>query len=170
MLKPIKSILFATNLSESCIPAFEMAATLAVQNQATLVLVHVLAQMPDYVESRLKGMLGNEEFEALVQRNSNSARQALIGKQSSSNLIREALNQFCTNAGIEDDSCTYQSREIVVADGDLVDEIISAAKKFDCGLIVLGARENFLKDNAIGSTIKSVMRRSKIPVMMVPPT
>lgn len=169
MFKPIKSILFATNLSQSCMPAFEMAASMATRYQATLVLLHVLERVPDYVESRLRGMLGEKNYDELVQKNSENARQALIGKKSSSSLIRDALDQFCTDAGIDDASCGYQSREIVVAEGDLVDEIITLAKKHTCDLIVLGAREGFISDNSIGHTIKAVMRHSKVPVMMVPP-
>lgn len=169
MFKPIKSILFATNLSQSCIHAFEMAASMATRYQATLVLLHVLERVPDYVESRLKGMLGEKNYAELVQKNSENARQALIGKKSSSTLIRDALDQFCTDAGIDDASCGYQSREIVVAEGDLVDEILTQAKEHNCDLIVMGAREGFLSDNSIGHTIKAVMRHSRIPVMLVPP-
>lgn len=170
MFTPIKSILFATNLSETCLPAFNMAASMATRHQATLVLLHVLERMPDYVESRLKGLLGEKEYEDLAQKNSDNARQALIGKKSSNQFIREALAQFCTDAGIDDDSCGYQSREIVVSEGDLIEEIISQTNESKCDLIVMGARAGFLSDNSIGHTIKAVMRQSKVPVMMVPPT
>ncbi|MFK5951584.1 MAG: universal stress protein [Desulfobacterium sp.] len=169
MFKPIQSILFATNLTKGCIPAFEMAASLATHHQATLVLIHVLQQIPEYIETRLKSLFGEQGYDDLVQRNSNSARHALIGKQFSSTLVHEALKQFCTNAGIDDDACNYQSRKIIVTTGDLTDEILENAEKHDCSLIVMGAREGFIADNSIGYTIKSIMRRSKIPVIMVPP-
>ena len=52
MLKPLKAILFATNLSENCRDAFDFAASLATRYQATLVLLHVMEKMPDYVEGR----------------------------------------------------------------------------------------------------------------------
>ncbi len=169
MIKPIQSILFATNLNKTCLPALEMAAVMATRHQATLVLMHVVEQMPEYIETRLKGLFGEQEYEDMVQKKSNTARAALIGKISASGLVREALEQFCANAGIDDDACDYQAREIVVTGGNLVEEIIATSKKYNCGFIVMGAREGFLTDNSIGHTIKSVMRRSKIPVMMVPP-
>jgi nucleotide-binding universal stress UspA family protein len=169
MFKPIKSIMFATDLSETCRQAFEMAAAMATKHQATLVLMHVLEQMPDNVESRLKGLLGQSHYDELINKHSANAREALIGKKSSNTLIQEALAQFCTNAGIDDDSCDYQSREILVMEGNVVEEILNQAKKFQCDLIVMGSREGFLSDNKIGHTIKSVMRSSNIPVMMVPP-
>ena len=169
MFKPIQSILFATNLNQSCIPAFEMAASLATHHQATLVIIHVLQQLPEYIENRLKNLFGEQGYDDFVQKNSDSARHALIGKQSSSTLVHEALKQFCTNAGIDDDACNYHSREIIVTTGNLIDEIMANAEAQDCSLIIMGAREGFIADNSIGHTIKSIMRRSKIPVIMVPP-
>lgn len=169
MFKPMETILFATNLSENCRAAFELAASMATRYQATLVLLHVLEKMPDYITGRLKGLLGEKQWAEMSQRHANNAREALIAKKSSSKLIKEALDQFCANAGIDDASCGYHSREIVVADGDLVEEIINQTNNYKANLIVMGSREGFLSDNRIGSTIKSIMRKAHVPVMVVPP-
>jgi nucleotide-binding universal stress UspA family protein len=169
VFKPIKNILFATNLTENCLSAFHFAASLATRYQATLVLLHVIEKMPDYVEGRLRGLLGEQQWKQMTTSHANEARQALIGKQSSSRMIRAALEQFCSDAGIDDASCGYHSREIVVADGDVIEEVINQSKSYNCELIVLGTREGFLSSNSIGPTIKGILRQSKIPVMMVPP-
>jgi nucleotide-binding universal stress UspA family protein len=169
MFKPIQSILFATNLSENCLAAFDFAASMATRYQATLVLLHVLEKMPEYIEGRLKGLLGEQQWQELSQTHADNARQVLIGKKSSSKLIREALDKFCIDAGIDDASCGFHSREIVIADGEIVEEIIEQSKKYEADLIILGTRDGFLSDNRIGQTIKSVLRNSKIPVMVVPP-
>ncbi len=169
MFKPIRSILFATNLSENCRAAFDFAVSMATRYQATLVLLHVIEKMPEYVEGRLRGLLGEKQWKEMSQSHADNARQALIGKKSSSKLIREALDRFCVDAGIDDASCGYHSREIVIADGEIVEEIIEQSKKYKADLIVLGTRDGFLSDNRIGQTIKAIMRNSKIPVMVVPP-
>jgi len=169
MFKPIQSILFATNLSENCRAAFDFAASMATRYQATLVLLHVIEKMPEYVEVRLKGLLGADQWREMAESHVDNARQALIGKKSSSKLIREALDRFCANAGIDDASCGYHSREIVIADGEIAEEVIRQSKEYKADLIVLGTRDGFLSDNRIGQTIKSIMRSSKIPVMVVPP-
>lgn len=169
MFKPIHSILFATNLSEYCRAAFDLAASMATRYQATLVLLHVVEKMPEYVEGRLRGLLGQKKWQEMSTGHADHARQALIGKKSSNKLIREALDQFCTEAGIDDASCGYHSREIVIVDGEIVEEIVAQSKKYNADLIVLGSREGFLSDNRIGQTIKAVLRNSKIPVMVVPP-
>jgi len=169
MFKPIQTILFATNLSENCTAAFDFAASMATRYQATLVLLHVIEKMPEYVEGRLKGLLGEMQWKEMSQSHAVNARQTLIGKKSSSKLIREALDRFCIDAGIDDASCGYHSREIVVTDGEIVEEVIEQSKKYKADLIVMGTRDGFLSDNRIGQTIKSVLRNSKIPVMVVPP-
>lgn len=170
MFKPLSSILFATNLSENCRPAFECAASLATRYQANLVLLHVIEKMPDYIEGRLRGLLGEKQWREMGASHESNARETLIGKKSDSKLVREALEQFCADAGIDDDACGYSSREVLVTDGDIVDEIIDKSKAHNCDLIVLGARQGLLsKETAIGPHIKGVLRRSRIPVMVVPP-
>jgi nucleotide-binding universal stress UspA family protein len=79
------------------------------------------------------------------------------------------IRDSCSAAGIDDDACGYHSREIVVTDGEVIQDILKTSKDFDCDLIVMGTKQGFLSHNSIGAIIKDVMRQSKIPVMMVPP-
>jgi len=170
MFKPISSILFATNLTDNCKPAFEYAASLATRYQATLVFLHVIEKMPGYVEGRLRAMLGEKQWREMAEAHEDNARQTLIGKKSDSRLIREALEKFCIEAGIDDTTCGYHSREIVVADGEIIDEILKNSEKFECDAIIMGARQGYIsKGTAIGPHIKGVLRQSKIPVTIVPP-
>lgn len=168
-MKPVSSILFATNLTENCRPAFEFAASMATRYQATLVLLHVLEKIPDYVEARLRGMLGEEKWKAYTAAHEKTARETLIGKKSESKMIRDALEKFCAEAGIDNDACGYHSREIVLTDGEVVEDIITQARAFNCDLIVMGAHQGFITGTSIGATIKNVLRGSKMPVLVVPP-
>ena len=158
MFKQVKAILFATNLSESCRQAFDFAAAMATRFEATIILLHVMEKMPDYVEGRLRGLLGQKQWDEMQSSHERNAQEALIGKKSSNRMVREALTQFCSQVGIDDASCGYHSREIVVTDGDVVEDIVKTSKNYNCDLIILGAREGFLSKNSIGTTIKSVMR------------
>lgn len=168
MLKPLNAILFATNLNENCRDAFDFTAVLATQFQAKIVLLHVLEKMPDYIEGRLQGMLGKKKWGSLANAQENRARQQLIGKKSTNRMIQKALGEFCSTAGIDDDLCGYQSREIVVREGELVESIIESSQKYDCDLIVMGAREGIVAKTSVGPTIKAVLRQSQIPVLVVP--
>jgi len=168
-MNPIKSILFATDLSEKCRPAFEFAASMATRYQATIILLHVTEKIPGYVESRLKGLFGEEEFEKIAKDHEKSMQEKLIAKKTSDNFIRTALEQFCLKSGIDDASCNFTSREVVIRNGEVVDEIIRQSKNYACDLIILGGRKGRLNTTPIGSVIKETLRRSKIPVLVVPP-
>ena len=168
-MKPVSSILFATNLTENCRPAFEFAASMATRYQATLVLLHVLEKIPDYVEARLRGMLGDEKWKEYTAAHEKTARDTLIAKKSDSKMIREVLENFCAEAGIDDDACGYHSREIVLTDGEVVEDIITQARNYNCDLIVMGAHQGFITGTSVGATIKNVLRGSKKPVLVVPP-
>jgi nucleotide-binding universal stress UspA family protein len=149
--------------------AFESAAAIATRFQATLVLLHVMEKVPEYVESHLRELMGKERLEEIIESNISGARREMAGKKSSNTMIQEALASFCSQAGIDDDACGYHSREIVVTEGDVVDGIIQGAIDYQCDLIVMGTREGFFSHNSIGPTIKGVMRQTRIPVMVVPP-
>jgi nucleotide-binding universal stress UspA family protein len=168
-MKSISSILFATNLSKNCTPAFEFAASLATRYQATLVILHVLERMPDYIEAYLRGMLGEEKWQTYTEAHQKNALDNLAGKKSDNRIIREALEKFCAEAGIDDAACGYHSREIVLTDGNVVEDIISQARRHRCDLIIMGAHQGIITGTSVGATVKNVLRGSKLPVLVVPP-
>ena len=169
MFKPVNTILFATDLSDNCRQAFVFAAALAIQFQATLILLHVIERSHDFVEGRLRRLLGDSQYQNMRKSQENDAKKVLIGKKSISKMIRETLTKICDQAGVGDGSGGYHSREIVISDGDVVDGIIEKVKEYNCDLIIMGTHSSFLSKGTIGSTIKSVMQQSKRPVMVVPP-
>jgi len=171
MFKTIKTILFATDLSPNCRSAFEAAISLAAQYQAKLVLLHVISgrNVPSFIEGHLRTAMGDEKWEALATEHQQDARHALIGKMTPESLLHTALKQYCADAGIHDVKSGIRSHEIVVAEGDMVQEVLTQAANYECDLIVIGARKGFLKSNSIGPTAKGVMRKTRIPVLFVPP-
>lgn len=164
-----KTILFATNLSENCQQAFNCAAIIAVRFQATIILVHVIEKPTDYIEGRLRVLLGEVQWLNLQKSKENNAKSSLLAKKSVSKMVKEALTQFCDQVGIADASWGYQSRAVIIAEGDVVDDIIKTTKHYNCDLIIMGAHQGFLSNNTIGSTIKDVMKHSKRPAMVIPP-
>lgn len=168
MFKGIKSILFATNLSKNCVPAFDVAVMLSLKFEAKITLLHVMESIPDYVEGRLEGLLGENQWQEMMHAHETDIRQKLIGKRSSNALIQKALEIFCSEAGIDDASCGYQAREVVIDDGDVTESILANAKAHECDIIIMGAPETRLLKKSIGNTTKSVLKKSKVPVIVVP--
>ena len=169
MIQRVKTILFTSNLSENSRHAFNYAAMLTTEFNAKIVLLHVVEKMPETVESRMRGLFGDSHWEEILNSHMKDAHQMLVGKVTSKQMIRAALSQFCDEAGIDSGECGYVEREIVIKSGDVVDEILEQSKTQKCDMIVMGAGKGFLSDTSIGPVIKSVMKRSRIPVMVVPP-
>ncbi|MFH1155484.1 MAG: universal stress protein [Pseudomonadota bacterium] len=168
MFKGIKTILFPTDLSKNCIPAFDFATLLSLQFQSKIVFLHVKEKIPDYIEGRLEGLLGEDQWQGIIDSHDNTIRQKLIGKRSSSKLIQMALEHLCEGNGSGDGAC--QSKEIVISDGDapVADIIIETLKAHDCDLIVMGANRGVLSKQSVSGTLKSVMKHSEVPVVVVP--
>lgn len=169
MFNPIKSILFATNLSVACKPALVASVYLAAQHKADFILLHVVnSEVPGHVEGYYKRVLGEEKWEILKQKHEQDARNALIGKMSHRAMGQRALRQFCTESGINPRDFEFNWQEIVVASKDLTDTILTQAQENHCSLIVLGSKKGYLSENSIGSKIKKILVKSQIPVMIVP--
>ena len=92
----------------------------------------------------------------------------LIGKKRDHIVIREALECFCQDLrpGTEDQDTATD--EIVIKRGNAVAQILSTAKEMRCDMIVMGAHGlGALLDTMMGSTASRVLRRSKVPVLVV---
>lgn len=168
MLKPIESILFATDLTQDSQPALDFTIAVATRFQATIYMLHVMESLPEGTRDKMVSLLGNHKWEELVHSKEESVHKSLLGKQSTAAKVRESVQEFCRQEGINQDSCNFQSREIIISDGDVVEDILKNAESNACDLIVLGGHRNIFSQNGIGSTAKGVLKKSKIAVTVVP--
>lgn len=170
MLKPIQSILFATDLTPNCQQALDFTIALATRFKATIYMLHVIEKLPNNIDEKLKDLLGKHQWEDLVTSHQANARRSLLGKQSTNSRVREAVSTFCKEVGIDDDACDFTSSEIIISDGDIAEEILAKAADNECDLIVLGGHKNlFSASSNVGSTTKTVLKNAKIPVTIAPP-
>lgn len=168
MVNQLKSILLATNLKEYNKVAFDVAVSLATHYSAKLVLLHVLEKIPEQAGASLRWIFGEEQLKQLHDDKVEKRRQSLVGKNISSAVIRSALDDYCERTGIDAESCGIVPREIIISEGDIVEDILKYSKDHDCGMIVLGAHEGLFSKSAISLNIKRVLKQSTIPVLIVP--
>ena len=163
----IQKILYATDLSEAAKPAFAHAATMAAKYDAGLVIVHVLDEKPD-LDEKIIGYVRADQWEEIKKRNEDDARSALIGKLSPRSLIGEALDLFAKDASQEMEEISFRTDGVFVVRGNPVEQILQQSVEQDCDMIVMGTHgEGTLADAMIGSTARRVVRRSRIPVLVV---
>jgi nucleotide-binding universal stress UspA family protein len=165
---PIRTVLMATNLQEYNKVAFDVASSLATHHQANLVLLHVLEKIPKNVEARLTWLFGEEERKKVLQSQTQNVQKTLTGKSISSHVIQSALRKYCEKAGFEGAADWNPTRNILVDEGDVVETILRNAYQINANIIVLGTHEGLLTESAISKVVKNVLKRSKIPVLIVP--
>lgn len=168
MIKPVLKILFATDLSENCQQALEFTIAQGTRFNAVIYMLHVITRLPENYEGQLKGLLGRHQWEDIASAKEAFVKKSLLGKKSTNVAVREKVQKFCKLAGINESSCDFQSREIIISDGEVVDEILAKAEENGCDLIIMGARKSYFSGNSIGSTINAVLKGTKIPVTIVP--
>ena len=167
MLKPIDVILFATDLTPGCQQAYEFAVAMAIRNKALLYILYIIADIPDTDENRLRSLVGRHQWQDLMQNKKEDIHKSLTGKRTS-NQVLEEIQDFCEKVGMDEDSCAFHSREIIISAGEVAETIIHNAEENECDIIVMGAHNGLISRNTIGDSIITVLKLSSIPVTVVP--
>jgi len=164
----IKTILYATDLSDNARYAFDYALSLADLYKANLILLHVLPETSDLVDKNVIGYIGEKQWEAIKQRHFQDAKAALIGKRRDHMVVSEIIDQFRNDAKAGLGSHSIPSDEIIVKKGNPVEIILETADENNCDLIVMGTHgQGSLADAMMGSTARRVVRQSQKPVLVV---
>ncbi|PLX40821.1 MAG: hypothetical protein C0608_07625 [Deltaproteobacteria bacterium] len=166
MVTNVKKILFATDLTNNSKYAFSYAALEAMTHGANMVLIHVMEDMPESVESYIEGFLGKSNWDKFQKENFSSARQKIIGKKSDYDIIKDALHAYPSIADFEK---PFEAQEVLVVSGEPAEQILKYAEERECDLIVLGAHKGIFGKRSLGSVAKEVLHGAKIPVLIIPP-
>jgi len=168
MIPQIKKILFTTDLSKQTRHAFNYAVGLANQYGASLTILYVMEDLSPSQSANLQGFIGDERWGDLRQSHEQEVRQILIGKKKEGRMIRDALGDMFVSTQKEFKAPGVMAEEIVVTQGDTVDCILQEVEARACDLIVMGFHSRGrLEEAIIGSVSRSVLRRSKVPVLLV---
>ncbi len=168
MAKTLKTILLATNLQEYNKVAFDVAFSLATHYDARLILLHVIEKLPEQVESKLRWLLSEDQRKEIQDTQAEEVRKELIGKNISSAVIRTSLADYCEKIGVDENTRSSLPREVIVIEGDVVEEILKSAEEHDCGMIVMAAHEGLFDKTAVSRVIRNVLKKSTVPVLTVP--
>ncbi len=165
----IKKILYATDLSENARLAFAYAISLANVYGASITILHVLSKVPD-VDSVASAYIGHSKWQKIKQSVVDDAREALIGKKRENVAIREILTAFTEKeTGASNADADGITDEIIIKKGKADELIVDQAIERKCDVIVMGSHgHGAIEEVVVGSTARKVIRRSKIPVLVIP--
>ena len=171
MVQSTKNILFASDLSINMSGVFEHAATMAICQDANIIVLHVMEESP-HSEKRIRMAFGEALYKDLKSEQRSGARNILSGKNVDALKIRQAISGFFEGSEQNKESSENNSliSKIMVAEGrSVADEIISTAEEEVCDLIVMGCKQQGLLGEAIGNNVvRKVLKRSEVPLFIVP--
>lgn len=160
-------ILYTTDLSESGRYAFHHAASLTRSYGADLTVLHVIEGGPE-LDRRLFSYVDEKLWDDIKTRNLEEARDILIKRRRDNVAIKECVGQFCEvlqEKVAEEPDVSYH---IEVKMGDPVNLIIEESETGNYDLIVMGYHGHGpLRAAMLGDTVMRVVKRSKIPVLVV---
>ena len=169
MVPMIRNILFTTDLSENSRHAFTYAAVSAARHGARIVLLHVMEKSNPLAEHHVAALFGQEKWQKMQEGHKQSARNVIIGKRSDFDVIRHALASFSSFTDNTEAEIAFGDQDIIVKEGNVIDEILAVADEKECDLIVLGSHRGLRGKRSLGNVAKEILHRAKVPVLVVPP-
>ena len=159
MLPAIKRILFATDLSENAAHAFTYAVSLAAASKAEVHVLHVVESLSDDARLTLMMFVQDEATRKnALDRRRDMARESLEQRQ----------DRFWSSLGEDQRALRAHVTELEVVEGFPAEEILRRADRGHFDMIVLGAHQHGMSHSFLGNTAKRVMRRARIPTLVVP--
>ncbi len=157
MLPKIKTILYCTSLGPHAPYIFGYACALAKSLDAKIIAVHVIETLNRKQRTLLQNYAGQGRLHELLD---DAHKQALAEFPRQ---VQERLKPVCGA-----DEWNRLVSEVLVLEGDAETRIIETIIAKDADLVVVGAHtENSIIDRMIGSTARSLVKRSPIPVLTV---
>ena len=163
----IKNILYTTDLSESGRYAFTYALSLAHVYKADLTVLHVVKSEPE-LDRSLIGYIPDELWDSLKKESLEDARETLLGRKRDDTFIKKCIGKFCEEIQAEIPRDAYVGYNIALELGHPVEKIIDFAGNEGCDIIVMASHgRSTLEDAMLGNTVRRVLRRATVPVMVV---
>ena len=155
----VRRVLYATDLSPSAKHAFGYALFLAGTAGAEIDILHVVERLSTDARIALQTYIQDPR-----QREHAIRERVQTGRQ----LLDEWLDGFWTGQDAETRKLRTSIAAIDVVESYPAEQILTTCRERDCDMIVLGAHERGLAHTFLGSVAKSVLRRARVPVMVVP--
>jgi len=159
MIPKIKKILYATDLSPNSAYAFRYAISLAKQQDAEIVFLHVVEPIPGSMQAFLGTyMIAGIERKMIEEKKSKSLDR-----------IEKRLKIFSEKELKDDPESSDRVVSIEICEGYPEVEILRKAEELDCDAIVMGTHgKGIMKHTFFGSTARKVVRRVRKPVFIIP--
>ena len=162
-----RKILYTTDLSDSGRHAFPYAASIAQRFDSELTVFHVL-ETRDF-EKYVHGYISEDFWKDLQTRDLEEAKQILISRKRDDTEISDNVRRFCQETISRHPEKPVLTYQVMVEMGEPVEKILQEAHSGGYDLVVISkhGHRTSVKDAVMGDTARRVLRRCKVPVMVV---
>jgi nucleotide-binding universal stress UspA family protein len=155
----IRTILYATDLSPNSAYAFRYAVNCAENDDAEIIVLHVMEKLPSHVRIMLASYLTDDHQKEILEEKIAHARER----------IEKRLKLFSEKELRNEPQLMKRIRGIEVCEGHPADVIIRKSEEFNCDMIVMGTHgKETWHHTYLGSMARQVLGRVRKPVLVIP--
>ncbi len=159
----VKRILYATDLSPEAPQVYQYVLFVANQFGAAVTCLHVIDQPSKEAQLALATYLSKDRREELTSKNLQEAMAEML-RRDEQDYIRQTIG---SGDELNPKELGITSVKKVV-NGNVEEQILEQSEKIGADLVILGAHRKPNSDTYFNSISKRVLRRSKVPVTIVP--
>jgi nucleotide-binding universal stress UspA family protein len=160
MEQSIENILCCVGLRSDSHVVLEQAFRLSSTTGAKLHILHAVKSLDDDVMNTLRVNIRDKNtLKGLMQRRLDEAYQKLEGK----------LENFLSLHADDREALSVRIAGLEVIEGYPAKVIVDSASKLGCDLIVMAANKHGFTLSYVGKVTRGVLKRSHVPVVVVPP-
>ncbi len=158
-INPIKTLLYATDLSEGAIYALRYAVRMADALDAHVHVVHALRPLSEEARITLRTYVTDPQMRAAaVDDRLATAREVMAERQKA---FWDEPDPVCA-------ARRERIAAIEIIEGNPPDVILRHAAAIGADMILMGSHEHGFSHTFLGTVAKRVMRRSRIPTLIIP--
>lgn len=157
----VKTILCAVAMTESSEGILLRALHEAKVHDAEVQIIHMIPSYEPSMAMPIVSFMGEEKFSQLIEEHKKESTETIRKEieHLKNRIIKEHLKESVDRIAA-----------IHVYEGDPVLEILHMADRLEADLLVMGTHaKGFTEHTFVGSVARKVLKRIKIPVLLVPP-
>ena len=159
MIPKIQKILYATDLSPNSVYALRYAMNSAIKHDADIIILHVFEKVDPASHIMLDLYLYKEQHQKMLDEHIKETKA----------IIEDRLRTLRDKELIDHPEFSEKEISIEVCEGYPAEVILSKAQELNCDEIIMGTHsKGIIANTFLGSTAKRVLRRTRIPVLIIP--
>lgn len=159
MKTPIKNMLYATDLSCGSVYGLRYAVKLADALDAQLHILHALEPLTEEARMTMQMFITDAE----------TRHRAIQGRiETAKEMLQERQQSFWQDADPDIAEMRGRIASIDVIEGFAAEVILNRANEMPADMILMGSHAQGFNHTFLGDVAKRVMRRSRIPTLIIP--